>query len=210
MVDKLIPDEPIPDKPVLFSPLDSFPDPSNRLRKGAAFFRIGIGAFLLLSGLLALVGCSSAQSSLSWRSGSDLIDDESMFQLVLDNVSTKTPVDDIRHIIDSVEVSHLGQEGDKDLLLVRFNAPILCGRLGCLHTIVEQGTESSQIWNQYLHSQTPTTPALKVVPPPNGEIESNAYACLELSQLDGVTLHHDIICYDGDRYQIVEQRESSL
>ena len=197
------------------SALDLLPQPSYRVRKGVVFFRIGFGLFVLLSGLLALVSCSASQPKLNWQTGEGVIQDQAMFQMVLDNVSKKTTASEAQQITEELEVALLGRDKEKDLslFLVRFNTSRLCGRLGCLHTIVEQGPDRSltnQVWSQYLHTEVPGMSALSVVPSPNGAVSPSAFACLQTSQLNHHQLSHTTYCHDGRDYQMVDQHQSTL
>lgn len=195
--------------------LDMLPKPSYRVRKSVVFFRIGLGLFMLLSGLFALVGCSASQSTLDWRTGAGVIENQDRFQMVLDNVSEGTTAEEAQQIVEDLEVALLGRDKEIELslFLVRFNTSRLCGRLGCLHTIVEQGPDrvlKGQIWSQYLHSEVPDMPALAVVPLPNGAVSASSFACLQTSQLNHRQLNHTTYCHNGKHYQIVDQHQSTL
>lgn len=193
--------------------VEELPAPAYRIRKGAAFFRIGVGLFVALSGLLAMVSCSSASSSVNWESGAKVLGEEALFDLVLSNVSDKTPVATVHNMIEQVDVSLLGRNKEQDLWLLRFNADEVCGRLGCLHTIVTRDSDktiSGQIWSQYFHSDIPTGSALGIVPAPNGAVEPSDFACLQISQVVNDALRRTTQCYESGSYRVVAEEQSLL
>ena len=193
---------------------DAVSKPAYRVRKGVAFFRLGIGLFLALSGLLAIASCSfSASTSVKWQDGMKVLGEKALFDLVLSNVSDKTPVAQVQSMLSEVEISSLGRTQEQDLLLVRFNSDVVCGRLGCLHTIVSRDSDkavTAQIWNHYLHPDIPVGSALTLVPPPNGDVEPGDFSCLQISQVTIGALVHTTQCYENGSYRVVAEEQSVL
>lgn len=193
---------------------DALPMPAYRVRKGVAFFRLGIGLFVALSGLLAIASCSSsAPSAVKWQDGVKVLGEKALFDLVLSNVSDKTPVSQVQSMLGEVEISSLGRTQEQDLLLVRFNSDVVCGRLGCLHTIVSRDSDkavTAQIWNHYFHPDIPAGSALSLVPPPNGDVEPGDFSCLQISQVGVGVLVHTTQCYENGSYRVVAEEQSVL
>ncbi|MEM9215684.1 MAG: hypothetical protein AAGD25_15255 [Cyanobacteria bacterium P01_F01_bin.150] len=194
--------------------IDALPTPAYRVRKSALFFRIGVGLFLTLSGLLAIASCASNGSSpLKWQAATTVLEPEVVFDLVLNNVSDKTPVAEIESMLEQVEMSPLGRNQEQDLWLVRFNFDVLCGRLGCLHTIVSRDSDpmmTDQIWTHYLQPDSPTGSAFALVSPPNGEVELSKFLCLEITQVSHGSLVHRTHCYQNGSYRVVVEEQLAL
>ena len=191
----------------------TMPKPAYRVRKGAMFFRLGLGLFLLLSGFLTLVSCASVPSSLKWQGGAKGLGEEALFELVLNNVSAKTPVEHVQLMMSEVDVSRLGRTAEQELWMVRFKAEEVCGRLGCLHMIVARTADkevSGPIWSQYIHTDIPTGPALSFVSVPNGAVDPTDFACIEIRQVNAEVLRHSTQCYESGSYRVVAEGQSSL
>lgn len=193
--------------------LDALPKPGYRVRKGAAFFRIGVGLFIALSGLLAIASCAPRSSSVKWQDGAKVLGEEALFDLLLDNVSAQTPVAQVEAALEQVEIASLGRNDEQDLWLVRFNLAAVCGRLGCLHTVVSRDSDKtvqSQLWTQYLQPDVPTGSALALVPPPNGDIEPSTFSCFETRQVSDSALVNTTQCFENGNYRVVAENQSSL
>lgn len=176
--------------------------PPYRLKYLAAYFRIGLAIFLILSALVGLVGCGSATSKVSWEPASNFYKKATLNRLIAENTAPTAPVEELASKMRVYPIA-------KGFNLINFNSEKLCGALGCLYAIYARvnGQEPKRIWARYLNPNLPPGKILvELAEPPNGWPISERSPCLKFSQLEAGNIRETVECFDGTAYQIVQNR----
>ncbi len=168
----------------------------------------GISLFLILSGLLGIIGCSSnTQAITDWKS---------VFQVVPDDAAKEIINDFFKENVDATVYQQLeGVRLNKISFLFKINSPSYCGYLGCLHIAYKKDSgKYKPVFERYIYPYLPknTNQIQLLKKPPNGIIAKSSLPCLRFFQVNPLNnkLEQITECFDGQVYQIVESKISPL
>ncbi len=167
-------------------------------------FLKGFSLFIILSGLLGIVGCGSNLQAISgWKPVVKVLSEEIVKQIIADNSSKETD----ENIYKELQAVRL----NKKLILFKINSPNFCGYFGCLHfAYLEKSGKFRLILRRYINLHLPknTAQIQLLKKPPNGILAKSSLPCLRFFQVSPFTnrLQQTTECFDGQVYRIVETK----
>lgn len=169
----------------------------------------GIALFLILSGLLGIVGCSSNTKSVSgWKPATQIISDKIAKQIIADN-SSKDTDGDIYKQLEGIRLTN-------EFTIFRINSPSFCGYFGCLHIayLKEKQGKFRLVLKRYINPLLPKkfTQIQLLKEPPNGIVAKSSLPCLRFSQISPLTntLQQTTECFDGQTYKLVDAKNQVI